>query len=94
VAAAATPQVAYLEKSLKANIVATFEKRAPSLTFTTVTCRLPADGVTAHCTARFTAPGVKGYYPVIATIEQNDKLSWVAQSPTCTNAKTGKPLTC
>jgi hypothetical protein len=93
-AAATNPQVAYLQKSLKANLVATFKKQAPSLKFTTVTCKLPADGVTAHCVAHFKVSGVSGYYPVTATILESGKLKWVAQSPQCTNPKTGKTAAC
>ena len=83
-----------LEKSLKADMVKTFKKQAPTLKFTTVSCTLPANGTTAHCKAYFTVSGTKGYYPVKATIHESGQLTWSAQSPQCLNAKTKKYSAC
>jgi hypothetical protein len=96
VAAAATnPQVAYLEKTLKSDMVKTFRTKAPGLKITTVTCKLPASGVTATCTARFTSGPLKGYYPVKATLHDvGGSLTWKTGQPKCANAKTGKPVPC
>jgi hypothetical protein len=83
-----------LAKSLKTQMVKTFKKQAPALKITTVTCTAPTSGVTAKCTAHFTDGSIKGYYPVKATIHDNGKMTWVAQSPKCLNAKTGKYGAC
>jgi hypothetical protein len=83
-----------LEKSLKADMVKTFKKQAPTLKFTTVNCTLPVNGTTAHCKAYFTVKSTKGYYPVKATIHDNGKLSWTAQSPKCLNPATKKYIAC
>jgi hypothetical protein len=93
-AAAKNPQRAYLEKTLKKSMVATFKKKAPSLKLTTVACRLPSNGTVAHCTVNFTVPGVNGYYPVTAKLLQNGVLKWTAAKPKCKNAKTGKAIPC
>ena len=83
-----------LNRTLKADMVRAFKKQAPTLKFTTVTCVLPENGVTAHCKAFFTVSGTKGYYPVKATIHDSGKLSWTAQSPKCLNPKTKKYVAC
>jgi hypothetical protein len=83
-----------LEKSLKADMVKTFKKQAPTLKFTTVNCTLPANGTTAHCKAYFTVNSTKGYYPVKATIHDSGALTWTAQSPKCLNATTKKYVAC
>ena len=83
-----------LEKSLKADMVKTFKKQAPTLKFATVNCTLPANGTTAHCKAYFTVKTTKGYYPVKATIHDSGALTWTAQSPKCLNTKTKKYVAC
>ena len=83
-----------LERSLKADMVKTFKKQAPTLKFTTVICTLPENGTTAHCKAYFTVSGTKGYYPVKATIHDNGQLTWSAQSPKCLNTTTKKYAAC
>jgi len=83
-----------LEKSLKADMVKVFKKKAPTLKFTTVNCTLPVNGTTAHCKAYFTVRSTKGYYPVKATIHGSGALTWTAQSPTCLNATTKKYAAC
>jgi hypothetical protein len=94
-AAAVNPEQLALQKSLKAEMAKTFKKQAPALTITTVTCKLPSSGTTSHCTAHFTAGGVKGYYPVTATLHDlGGTLSWTAASPKCFDAKTGKGISC
>ena len=94
-AAATNPELAYLEKTLKADMVKTFKRQAPGLTITTVTCRLPSDGITATCTARFTSGSVKGFYPVKATLHNmGGALTWKTGTPQCTDAKTGKAVSC
>jgi hypothetical protein len=75
----------YLEKTLKTAMVKTFHKQAPKLTFGSVKCVLPKNGVTAHCKAYFTVSSTKGYYPVKATIHDSGQLSWTASSPQCWN---------
>jgi hypothetical protein len=81
---ATDPRLAYLQTTLKANMVKTFKKQAPSLKITTVSCKLPADGITAHCKAFFTVSRTKGYYPVTAKLHDlGGKLTWTAQSPKC-----------
>jgi len=82
-ALAATSPVQSLEKTLKADMVKTFKKQAPKLVIGTVSCVLPANGVTAHCKANFTDGGFKGYYPVTATIEDSGNIKWTAESPKC-----------
>ena len=84
----------HLNASLKAEMVKTFKKQAPTLKITTVSCVPPTNGTTAHCKAYFTASGTKGYYPVTATIHDSGKLSWTAQSPKCLNATTKKYALC
>ena len=92
---AADPRLAYLQKTLKANMVKTFKKQAPSLRLTTLSCKLPANGSTAHCQAFFTVKGTKGYYPVVAKLHDlGGKLTWTAQSPQCWNAAKKKYLAC
>jgi hypothetical protein len=94
-AAATNPELIRLQKTLKADMVATFKKQAPGLKITTVTCKLPTDGTTAHCTAHFTAgTAVKGYYPVTAKILESGQLKWTAASPKCFSAHTGKRIAC
>src|SRR6266567_1509791 len=83
-----------LEKSLKADMVKTFKKQAPTLKFTTVNCTLPVNGTTAHCKAYFTVNTTKGYYPVKATIHDSGALTWTAQSPKCLSATTKKYVAC
>ena len=83
-----------LNSTLKADMVRAFKKQAPTLKFTTVTCVLPENGVTAHCKAFFTVRTTKGYYPVNATIHDSGTLSWTAQSPKCLNPKTKKYAAC
>jgi hypothetical protein len=92
--AATNPELTHLQNTLKASMVTAFKKQAPSLKITTVTCKLPTNGTTAHCKANFTAGTVKGYYPVAATILASGKLKWTASSPKCFNAKTGKAISC
>jgi len=92
---ATDPRLTYLQKTLKANMVKTFKKQAPSLKLTTLTCKLPANGITAHCKAFFTVSGTKGYYPVVAKLHDlGGKLTWTAQSPQCWNAAKQKYLAC
>src|SRR6266566_1823575 len=83
-----------LNKTLKADMVKTFKKQAPTLKFTTVNCTLPANGTTAHCKAYFTVSSTKGYYPVKATIHDSGALTWTAQSPKCLNTATKKYVAC
>ena len=83
-----------LEKSLKADMVKAFKKKAPTLKFTTVNCTLPVSDTTAHCKAYFTVRSTKGYYPVKATIHDSGSLTWTAQSPKCLNATTKKYAAC
>ena len=93
--AAIDPRLAYLQKTLKANMVKTFKKQAPRLELTTLTCKLPKDGVTAHCKAFFAVSGTKGYYPVTAKIHDlGGRLTWTAQSPKCWNAAKKKYVAC
>ena len=83
-AGATDPRLVYLQKTLKANMVKTFKKQAPSLKITTVSCKLPADGITSHCKAFFAVSGRKGYYPVTAKLHDlGGKLTWTARSPKC-----------
>src|SRR5262249_41066165 len=92
---ATDPRLAYLQKTLKANMVKTFKKQAPSLELTTLSCKLPANGVTAHCKAFFRVSGTKGYYPVVAKLQDlGGKLTWTAQSPQCWNAAKKKYVAC
>ena len=92
---ATDPRVAYLQKTLKANMVTTFKKQAPSLKLTTVSCKLPADGSTAYCKAFFTVSRTKGYYPVTAKLhELGGKLTWTATSPQCWNPAKKKYVAC
>jgi hypothetical protein len=94
-AAATNPALTYLQKTLKADMVKTFKTKAPGLTITTVTCKLPANGVTATCKAHFTTGSVKGYYPVRATLHDvGGSLTWKTGQPKCTDAKTGRPVPC
>ena len=87
--------MAYLQKTLKADMVATFKKQAPGLKITTVTCKIPADGVTSHCKAYFTAGSRKGYYPVLAKLQDlGGKLRWTAASPRCWNAQKKRYVAC
>jgi len=79
--ASETP-VQSVEKTLKAEMVKSFKKQTPKLVFSTVTCVLSKNGTTAQCKASFTDSGVKGYYPVSATIKSG-KLNWTAESPKC-----------
>src|SRR5437763_11883562 len=75
--AATDPRVAYLQKTLKADMVKTFKKQAPKLVITTVTCVLPKDGLTSHCKASFTDGPIKGYYPVVAKLHDvGGTLTW------------------
>jgi hypothetical protein len=92
--AATNPEQLRLQKTLRANMVKTFKKRAPSLKITTVTCKLPRNGTVARCTARFTTGSVKGWYPVKAVLHDSGTLTWTATSPKCFNAKTNKPIPC
>ena len=93
--AAKDPRLAYLERTLKADMVKTFKRRAPKLTLTTVTCKLPADGVTSHCKASFTVGSVKGYYPVTAKLRDvGGALAWTAASPQCWDAAKKKYAPC
>jgi hypothetical protein len=92
---ATDPRVAYLQKTLKANMVTTFKKQAPSLKLTTVSCKLPADGSTAHCKAFFRVSRTKGYYPVTAKLHDlGGKLTWTATSPKCWNPAKKKYVAC
>jgi hypothetical protein len=92
---ATDPRLAYLQKTLKANMVKTFAKQAPTLKLTTLSCTLPKDGATAHCKAFFTVKGTKGYYPVVAKLHDlGGKLTWTAQSPQCWNAAKKKYVSC
>ena len=94
-AAATDPQITYLQRTLKADMVATFKKQAPGLKITTVTCKLPADGITSHCKANFLAGKVKGYYPVVAKLQDlGGKLRWTASSPKCWNAAKKRYVAC
>ena len=94
-AAATNPEQIRLQKSLKPQIAASFKKQAPTLKLTAVTCKLPTDGVTAHCLAHFTyGAKVLVVYPVTATIHDSGQLTWAAKSPTCTDARTKKKLAC
>jgi hypothetical protein len=93
-AAAANPEQARLEKTLKAAMVKTFLKQAPSLRITTVACKLPANGTVAHCTASFTAGAVKGVYPVTAKLLSSGALSWTTAPPRCRSVRTNKPVAC
>jgi hypothetical protein len=94
--AATDPRLAYLQKTLKADMVATFKKQAPSLKITTVTCKLPTDGVTSRCKAFFLAGGkVKGYYPVAAKLQDlGGKLHWTASSPKCWDTAKKRYVAC
>jgi hypothetical protein len=92
---ATDPRLTQLQTTLKANMVKTFKKQAPSLKITTVSCKLPADGVTSHCKAYFTVSKTKGYYPVVAKLHDlGGKLTWTAQSPQCWNAAKKKYVAC
>ena len=85
-AGATDPRLAYLQKTLKTNMISTFKKKAPSLKITTVSCKLPKDGSTAHCKAFFTVSRTKGYYPVTAKLHDlGGRLTWTATSPKCWN---------
>jgi hypothetical protein len=98
-AIAASPALAatdpHLEASLKADMVKTFKKKAPTLKFTKVKCVLPESGATAHCKAYFIVSGTNGYYPVTAKLHDlGGTLTWTAQSPKCLNAKTKTYIAC
>jgi hypothetical protein len=85
----------HLEASLKADMVKTFKKKAPTLKFTRVKCVLPESGATAHCKAYFIVSGTNGYYPVTAKLHDlGGTLTWTAQSPKCLNTKTKKYIAC
>jgi len=89
------PRLAYLQKTLRTDMVKTFKKQAPKLKITTVKCVLPKDGVTSHCKASFTDAGVKGYYPVTAKLHDlGGTLTWVAKSPQCWNPAKKKYAAC
>jgi hypothetical protein len=88
------PRLAYLQKTLKTDMVKTFKKQAPKLKLTTIKCVLPKDGVTSHCKASFTDAGVKGYYPVTAKLHDVGTLTWVAKSPQCWNPAKKKYVSC
>ena len=93
--AATDPRITYLQRTLKADMVATFKKQAPSLKITTVTCKLPTDGITSHCKASFLAGKVRGYYPVVAKLQDlGGKLRWTASSPKCWNAAKKRYVAC
>ena len=92
---ATDPRLAYLQKTLKANMVKTFKKQAPRLEITTVSCKLPANGITSHCKAFFAVGTTKGYYPVTAKLHDlGGKLTWTAQSPKCWNPSKKKYVAC
>ena len=92
---ATDPRLAYLQKTLKANMVKTFKKQAPALKLTTLSCTLPKNGVTAHCKAFFVVSKTKGYYPVTAKLhELGGKLTWTATSPKCWNAAKKTYVSC
>ena len=93
---ATNPDLVHLQKTLKADMVTSFKKQAPTLKITTVTCTIPANGgTTTHCKAYFTSGGTKGYYPVTTKFHDlGGKLSWTAQSPKCLSATTKKYAAC
>jgi hypothetical protein len=93
-AAAANPEQLRLQKTLKAAMVKAFQKQAPKLKLTTVSCRLPKSGTVARCTAHFKVSAVKGYYPVKVVLHETGTISWTASSPKCFDAKSGKKLPC
>lgn len=82
--AAKDPRLAYLQNTLKADMVKTFKKQAPSLRLTTVRCVIPQSGAVSRCKAFFTVGKTRGYYPVTATLHDlGGKLTWTAKSPKC-----------
>ena len=94
-AAAKDPRLTYLQNTLKADMVKTFKKQAPSLKLSTVTCVIPKSGATSHCKAFFTVGKTKGYYPVTAVLHDlGGKLTWTARSPKCWVAAKKTYLAC
>jgi hypothetical protein len=92
---ATDPRLVYLQKTLRADMVKTFKKKAPRLTIGTVTCVLPKAGVTSHCKATFTVGPIKGYYPVVAKLHDvGGTLTWTASSPKCWNAAKKRYVAC
>jgi hypothetical protein len=73
-----------------------FKKQAPKLVLGKVTCVLPKNGNVVHCKAHFAYPsgGLNIVYQVKATLLETGMIKWTAGSHTCTNAKTGKTVSC
>jgi len=93
--AAKDPRLAYLQNTLKADMVKTFKKQAPSLKLTTVTCVIPKSGAVSHCRAFFTVGKTKGYYPVTARLHDlGGKLTGTGRSPKCWVAAKKTYLAC
>jgi hypothetical protein len=97
-ASGGTPAVnANTAATLKPLIKAKFKKVAPKLVLEKVTCNALADGVTALCKAYFSDPsaGANIVYTIKATLSDlHSSLSWTTTGHSCTDAKTGKKLSC
>jgi hypothetical protein len=96
-AQAATGDGAALAKALKPDIVKLYKQKAPSYTFTTVTCVLPSGATIAHCKAHFTITSerVVGLTAITANIDRSTGgVRWRETKRTCKDAKTGAPVGC
>ena len=94
-AAAPTAAQAFATK-LASYMKPVFEKQAPKLKLGPVTCVLPKNGTVVHCKAHFAYPsgGLDVIYQVKATLLETGVIKWSAGGHTCTNAKTGKTVSC
>jgi hypothetical protein len=86
-----------LARHLKTSMQASYKKTVPGLRFTTVTCSLAHGAARGSCKASFTlaSRGLKGVYTVTAAVDRKTgSVHWTATSVACTDARTGRRVSC
>jgi hypothetical protein len=98
VALAGTPaENAAAAANLKPLVKKKFKQVAPKLVLGKVTCKTKKDGVTAICQAHFSDKPDKAniIYTIKAVLHDlGGTLTWTTTAHRCTDAKTGKKLSC
>jgi hypothetical protein len=95
--AGATTPAAALAKGLKTDMQRNYDQHHVGFVFTTVTCKIAANGATARCQAHFTSKGAGLIGVIQVNVTSNASGAGVQYNPVsiaCKDSKTGKAVKC
>jgi hypothetical protein len=89
-------QNAAFAKKLALEIKPSFHSKAPGLVLGQVTCVLPQSGTVVKCKAHFSDKSANAniVYVINAKLTDSGTIKWTTGTHSCTDAKTGKTLSC